>query len=88
MTLFLNPEKGREMLKRAISRGPRRDILTYCFSCVNSFKNADCRSIHGLELVFPLAKGTAPAESATRVWWNRWKTARRIAALREGGKKP
>ena len=100
MTLFLNPEKGREMLKRAISRGPRRDILTYCFSCVNSFKSADCRSIHGLELVFPLAEGiaptkgiasiksTAPAESAARVWWNRWKTVRRIAALRGGGKKP
>ena len=53
MMMVLNPEKGREVLNMRIAESDNRNILTYCFACVESFVGAGCSSVHGLELLFP-----------------------------------
>lgn len=59
--MVLNPEKGREVLNMRIAESDNRNILTYCFACVESFAGAGCSPVHGLELLFPgvrTARGT------------------------------
>ncbi len=61
MMMVLNPEKSREILNRRIAESENRNILTYCFACVESFAGAGCSPAHGLELLFPgerKARGT------------------------------
>lgn len=53
MMMVLNPEKGREILNMRIAESENRNILTYCFACVESFAGAGCSPAHGLELLFP-----------------------------------
>ena len=82
MLMALEPERAREMLARRVSQSSCRNVLTYCFSCVDSFKSAGCRSFHGLEYVFaPERIDPARRESAAGVWRNRWMTARRISDI-------
>jgi Fe-S oxidoreductase len=72
MLMALHPDKGMEMLRRRIAQSPKRDVLTYCFACADSFRSAGCRCVHGLELLFP-ARG---AGAATRFpWLNRLRSA-------------
>lgn len=83
MLMVLNPEKGREMLRRRIAQSSSRNIVTYCFSCMDSFKSADCKSIHGLECIFQRSEEIDPGknETVSHVWRNRRLMARKIAAL-------
>jgi Fe-S oxidoreductase len=79
MTMALNPQKGRAMLSRALSREPAHSVLTYCFSCVDSFKSVGRESVHALECLFP-TKGSknlrSKRGSAARVWFNRLRMRR------------
>lgn len=65
MMMVLNPAKSREILSKRISESGNRNILTYCFACVESFDGAGCSPAHGLELLFPGKR------SARGTWLNR-----------------
>ena len=69
MLMVLNPPKGREVLMKRVGESANRNVLTYCFSCADSFRSAGCRSVHGLELLFPGVR----KERGT--WMNRFKSA-------------
>jgi Fe-S oxidoreductase len=86
MLMVRDPEKGREMLLRRISQSPRRNVLTYCFSCVDAFKSAGCGAIHGLDCIFtpPEKIDLNRREGLAGAWRNRRITARRIATLEMG----
>jgi Fe-S oxidoreductase len=85
MLMVLDPDKSRELLTRRVSQSSGRDVLTYCFSCVDSFKSVGCGSLHGLDYIFTPAEkiDMNGRESLGQTWRNRWITARRIAALRK-----
>jgi Fe-S oxidoreductase len=82
MLMVREPERGREMLTRRVSQSSCRNIVTYCFSCVDAFKSAGCGALHGLDYIFAPEKiDLRLREDLARTWRNRWTTARRIAAL-------
>lgn len=83
MLMVREPERGREMLMRRISQSSCRNIVTYCFSCVDAFKSAGCRALHGLDYIFVPDEQIHfnLREGLARTWRNRWTTARRIAEL-------
>ncbi|MDR1885326.1 MAG: (Fe-S)-binding protein [Synergistaceae bacterium] len=86
MLMVLDPERGREMLRRRIEQSSRRNVVTYCYSCVDAFKSAGLRSLHGLDLALSPAESIDPIrrDGLLRGWRNRWITARRAAALMAG----
>jgi Fe-S oxidoreductase len=88
MLMIRDPERGREMLLRRVSQNACRNILTYCFSCVDAFKSAGCGALHGLDYIFapPEKINLNHRESWVRNWRNRWTTTRRIAELRRKSK--
>ena len=81
MLMVLDPGRGRKILERRIAESPNRNVLTYCFSCVQSFASAGCQSVHGLELLF----GASDAERGG-VWANRCRTALWAMRARAGGR--
>ena len=85
MLMLRDPEKGRKMLLHRIAQSPCRNIVTYCFSCVDAFKSAGCRAFHGLEYIFTPSEKIhwTLRESLSRTWIHRWITARRIALKAE-----
>jgi Fe-S oxidoreductase len=86
MLMVLNPEAGWEMLRRRIEQSSCRDVVTYCFSCVDAFKSAGCRGLHGLDYVFSPDENIdlSRREGWAQSWRNRWVMARHINAL-DGG---
>jgi Fe-S oxidoreductase len=83
MLMVLEPAKSREVLLRRVSQS-ERDVLTYCFSCVDAFKSAGRGSLHGLDYVFapPEKIDMRLRESLGKTWRNRRILAKRIASLR------
>lgn len=85
MTMYLDPGAGLKMLTRRVAESPNRNVLTFCFSCADSFRRAGCASVHGLELLFPAPSDRPDAKGAA--WANRWKFARAVAAEERRRKK-
>lgn len=72
MLMVLDPETGHKVLERRISESDNNNVLTYCFSCADSFRGAGCNAVHGLELLFP---GNINARST---WKNRYESAKSV----------
>ncbi|GHT01009.1 hypothetical protein AGMMS50276_28140 [Synergistales bacterium] len=78
MLMAINPAASRKILQRCVEQSPTPNILTYCFSCADSFRSAGRRSFHSLELLFADELVSRPRES---VWRNRFRASRLIARL-------
>ena len=75
MIMALQPEKGKKLFEIRASQAPSKDIVTYCASCVDTFRNNNFNAKHVLELLWQTdAKGS---------WVNRYKT---VKALQGGDK--
>ncbi|GHS86597.1 hypothetical protein AGMMS49957_05020 [Synergistales bacterium] len=79
MLAVTNPKASRGILERCVAQSPAPDMLTYCFSCADSFRSAGRRSFHALEILFA---DPAPIQIYSGVWRNRFRTSRFIASLR------
>jgi Fe-S oxidoreductase len=81
MLMMIYPEKGKELLMKRLSESQNRNILTYCFSCVDSFRKAGCNSVHGLDLIFrrPDEIRSGAICDVINIWKNRWKLSRKLS---------
>lgn len=70
MIMALQPERGKKLFEIRASQAPSKDIVTYCASCVDTFKNNNFNAKHVLELLWQTeSKGS---------WINRYKTVRAV----------
>lgn len=67
MTAAIDPKRGRRILEKRISESSRRNVLTYCFACEDSFIGAGSDAVHGLELIFPCTEKSGNSSWANRV---------------------
>lgn len=70
MLMALNPEKGKKLFDLRASQAPSKNIVTYCASCRDTFKQNSFASYHLLELLFQ-----ADANSS---WINRYKAVKNM----------
>lgn len=84
MLMALYPAEGKKVLENRLKESECRHIITYCFSCVDSFKQAGCKCMHVLELCFskPGAVNLSGICSTKRVWQSRSKFADTTKALK------
>ncbi len=70
MLMTMYPEKGKKMFDVRASQAPSKEIVTYCASCVDTFRNNSFNAKHVLELLWETqTKGS---------WLNRYKTVKAI----------
>jgi len=68
MIMAIYPEKGKKLFDVRASQAPSKDIVTYCASCVDTFRDNSFNANHILELLWQTeTKGS---------WLNRYKTVK------------
>jgi len=70
MLMTLNPEKGKKLFETRALQAPSKDIVTYCASCVDTFRNNNFNANHILELLWQTESKSS--------WVNRYKTVRAV----------
>ena len=60
-----------KILAKSINRSPNKHIVSYCFSCVESFRSAGCQAIHLLEILF-LDQTSLSAKPSVNSLWRSW----------------
>lgn len=75
MLMSLEPEKGKKMFDLRASQAPSKNIVTYCASCRDTFKQNSFESYHVLELMFQI--------EANSSWMNRY---RAVKSMKRGNR--
>lgn len=75
MLMALNPEKGKKMFQLRAAQAPSKNIVTYCASCRDTFKQNSFASYHILELLFQ-----AEGDSS---WLNRYRAVKSMKRRNE-----
>ncbi len=70
MLMTLDPEKGKKLFELRSVQAPSNDIVSYCASCVDTFKQNSFNSKHILELLWQT--------NVNGSWVNRYKAVRTI----------
>ncbi|MEG1254613.1 (Fe-S)-binding protein [Clostridium sp.] len=70
MIMTLNPEKGQKIFMARAKQATSREVVTYCASCVDTFRNNDFQASHILELLWQT--------QTTGSWINRYKAVKGI----------
>jgi Fe-S oxidoreductase len=70
MLMAIYPEKGKKLFDIRASQAPSKDIVTYCASCVDTFRDNSFNANHILELLWQT--------EAKSSWLNRYKTVKVI----------
>lgn len=71
MTMIFKPKEGKKILKHKIdSMGEEKQLVTYCATCVSTFRSENVDSFHILELLF--------SKKSSSSWINRLKVSSRI----------
>lgn len=81
MLMATNPGASRKILERCVAQSPTSALLTYCFSCADSFRGVGRRSVHALEILFA---DSGFDKTQGSVWRNRFRASRFIAGLGRG----
>lgn len=79
MLMALEPEKGTKIFELRASQAPSNNIVTYCASCMDTFKQNSFNAYHVLELLF----NDDVDNNTNSSWVNRYKT---VNNLRKGKK--
>lgn len=75
MLMALEPEKGMKMFQQRALQAPTKNIVTYCASCRDTFKQNSFASYHILELLFQ-AEGYSS-------WMNRYRAVKSMKRRNE-----
>lgn len=75
MLMTLNPEKGKKVFDLRASQAPSKNIVTYCASCRDTFKQNSFNSYHVLELLFQIETSTS--------WMNRYRAVKSLRRRNE-----
>lgn len=68
MIMALDPKKGKAIFERRIAHCEPREVVTYCASCVDTFRDNSFTAHHVLELMFQINGKTS--------WINRYKAVK------------
>ncbi len=74
MLMALEPEKGRKLFDLRVSQAPSKNIVTYCASCSDTFKQNSFNSKHVLELLWQVGVSGS--------WGNRYKAVKFIKGIK------
>lgn len=75
MLMTLEPEKGKKLFELRASQAPSKNIVTYCASCRDTFRQNSFNASHVLELMFQT--------ESTSSWINRYKTVKSLQRRNE-----
>lgn len=75
MLMALNPEKGKKMFQLRAVQAPSKNIVTYCSSCRDTFKQNSFSSYHILELLFQTEGDSS--------WLNRYRAVKSMKRRNE-----
>lgn len=75
MLMALNPENGKKLFDLRASQAPSKNIVTYCASCRDTFKQNSFNSYHVLELLFQI--------EANSSWMNRYRAVKNMKRRNE-----
>lgn len=75
MLMTLNPEKGKRIFDLRASQAPSKNIVTYCASCKDTFKQNSFNSYHVLELLFQIETSSS--------WINRYRAVKKLRRRNE-----
>lgn len=86
MLLALNPKAGQKLAHKRASQSPTYYVVTYCQSCVETFRTTDLTSVHLLELIFNENIRTKEdldlkTKSLLQKWQNRFAIKKHIEQL-------
>ncbi len=70
MIMTLDPQKGQKLFEIRAKQAPSREIVTYCASCVNTFRENSFEAYHILELLWEIKTNGS--------WKNRYNSVRKI----------
>ncbi len=70
MIMTLEPEKGRKLFEIRAKQAPSKEIVTYCGSCVDTFRSNGFEGTHILELLWQA--------QCNKSWKNRHKAVKKI----------
>ncbi len=75
MLMALNPKGGKKLFDLRASQAPSKNIVTYCASCRDTFKQNSFTSYHVLELLFQI--------EANSSWTNRYRAVKSMKRRNE-----
>ena len=82
MLMVRDPQASQRILSNSINRSDNKHIISYCFSCITSFRSIGCTAIHILEAIFTTNDGRDNAKrSLTRAWLNRLLLLKRVKSI-------
>ncbi len=70
MIMTLEPEKGKKLFELREKQAPSREVVTYCASCVDTFRQNNFKTNHILELLWNAEVNMS--------WKNRYKVVKRV----------
>lgn len=70
MIMTLDPQKGQKLFQIRAKQAPSKEIVTYCASCVDTFRQNDFEAYHILELLWKTKTNGS--------WRNRYNSVRKI----------
>lgn len=70
MIMTLEPEKGQQLFQIRANQAPSKEIVTYCASCVDTFRQNNFQAYHILELLWEM--------KTTGSWRNRYSLVKNI----------
>ncbi|HAK43503.1 MAG TPA: hypothetical protein DCM59_13400 [Clostridium sp.] len=68
--MTLEPEKGQQLFQIRANQAPSKEIVTYCASCVDTFRQNNFEAYHILELLWEM--------KTTGSWRNRYSLVKNI----------
>lgn len=82
MLMIRDPQASKQILSNSINRSDNKHIISYCFSCIASFRSVGCIAIHILEAIFPANNGGDNVKrSLIRAWLNRLLLLKRVKKI-------
>lgn len=77
--MIRDPQASKQILSNSINRSDNKHIISYCFSCIASFRSVGCTAIHILEVIFFANNGGDNVKrSLIRAWLNRLLLLKRV----------